>query len=83
VESSVNLSTFLLRVHRRPDGGFSFFTDRSIGIHHSVIIGEEKDISDTMGTSMVLRCLFYTDEFTNVLDPAVHARIQPAHVLKS
>ena len=74
---------FLLKEYRKKDGGFSFFREFSAGDHHSVNIGEKKAISDTMGTSMILRCLFYSDEFLESLDETIQSRIKSAHSIKN
>ena len=50
---------FLCRVHRRRDGGFSFHSDQCIQVHNSVRVSEPLPESDTVGTSMSLRCLRY------------------------
>lgn len=78
VESSKKLAANLMSAHKRADGGFSFFNNRSNGVHHSVIIGEELDIGDVMGTVMVLYCLFYTDFFTGALDEELCEKVNSA-----
>ena len=81
IQASLNLSILLLKIYRKCDGAFSFFQKSSISVHHSINIGESSAISDTMGTTTALRCLFYTDEFLNVFDKNAYSRIRPATIL--
>ena len=53
----------LLKVYRKPDGGFAFCGEHCWTVHHSIRIGEARPVSDTTGTGMCLRCLEYADEW--------------------
>jgi len=57
--AGMRTAAFLCRVHRREDGAFSFHSDHCIEVHNSVRVSEALPESDTVGTSMSLRCLRY------------------------
>ena len=57
--AGMRTAEFLCRVHRRDDGGFSFHSDHCIEVHNSVRVSDPLPESDTIGTSMSLRCLRY------------------------
>lgn len=54
---------FLLKEHRKPDGGFSFNLPHCVIGHNSVRISDKYVESDTLGTVMCLKCLDYADEW--------------------
>jgi hypothetical protein len=63
IKSSGNhLAEFLLKVHRKPDGAFSFHPEHCMLEHNSIRTSDKHYESDTQGTSMSLRCLIYADE---------------------
>lgn len=55
----------LLSKYRKPDGGFSEKPDSCITVHNSIKISDSYPISDTVGTSMSIRCLSYADEWNS------------------
>ena len=55
---------FLLEVHRKPDGGFSFHRDRCLCNHASIrLCDADHAVGDVLGTWMTLMCLEYADEW--------------------
>lgn len=55
---------FLMKVHRKPDGAFSFHRDHCQTVHHSIRLSHEPyPIGDLLGTTVSLNCLAYTDEW--------------------
>ncbi|NJK95432.1 MAG: hypothetical protein HC905_11430 [Bacteroidales bacterium] len=63
VQAGNRLADFLMNVHRKPDGGFSFHPTHCMMEHNSIKTSEKYVESDTQGTSMSLRCLSYADEW--------------------
>lgn len=62
-DSGNRLAAFLLKEHRKPDGGFSFNTTHCVTEHNSIRISDKYAESDTHGTVMCLKCLAYADEW--------------------
>ncbi len=54
---------YLLKVHRKPDGGFSFYPDYCLPVHNSVRISDKKPESDSLGIIMAVQCMEYADEW--------------------
>jgi hypothetical protein len=64
VEAGNRSARLLLRVYRKPDGGFAFHGKHCMTVHHSIrLCDKPRPISDMLGTSMCLRCLWYADEW--------------------
>lgn len=65
---------FLMKVHRKPDGAFSFHRDHCQTVHHSIRLSHEPyPIGDLLGTTMSLNCLAYTDEWDGNRSPPKEA----------
>ena len=56
------MADFLLKVHRKSDGGSSFNPNHCLPVHNSVRISDKKPESDSLGIIMAIQCLEYTDE---------------------
>lgn len=61
--SGNRLAEYLMKVHRKPDGAFSFHKDHCLTAHNSIKTSEKYRESDTLGTGMCLNCLSYADEW--------------------
>jgi hypothetical protein len=57
------LADFLLRTHRKPDGGFSFYATHCVPAHNSIVVSKALPESDIMGTLMSCECLAYSREW--------------------
>ncbi len=57
------IAEFLLKVHRKSDGGFSFYPDHCLQVHNSVRISDKKPESDSLGILMGVQCMEYADEW--------------------
>lgn len=57
------MAEFLLKHHRKPDGGFSCTKAHCLHIHNSIRVSKQFPESDTLGTDMSLMCLQYADEW--------------------
>jgi hypothetical protein len=57
------LAAFLVRAHRKPDGGFSFHRAHCVTVHNSVRVSAALPQADIMGTLMSCECLRYADEW--------------------
>ncbi len=61
VAAGSKLADFLMANYRRDDGAFAFNGAHCTPVHHSIRLSDPLPISDTIGTSMCLRCLAYAD----------------------
>ena len=66
-EAGNRQAEFLLKRHRKKDGGFSFYPDRCLTIHNSIRISDKHVVSDSLGTSMCILCLMYADEWNSMV----------------
>jgi hypothetical protein len=57
------MAEFLLKVHHKSDGGFSFYPDHCLPVHNSVRISDKKPESDSLGILMGVQCMEYADEW--------------------
>ncbi len=68
VESGIRLNDRLMAHYRKPDGAFSFNGALCQTNHHSIRLTDKGyPIGDMLGTTMVLKCLLYVDEWTGTL----------------
>jgi hypothetical protein len=68
IQMGNRLAEYLLKYHRKEDGGFSFIREHCLVRHNSIIISEPKKESDTLGTYMSLQCLKYADNWRRTLN---------------
>lgn len=57
------MSDFLLKVHKKEDGGFSYFPHECQSVHNSVRVSEKGNVGDMEGTKFALFCFSYADEW--------------------
>ncbi|WP_373513860.1 hypothetical protein [Persicitalea sp.] len=57
------MADFLLKVHKKKDGGFSYFPRECASVHNSVRISEKGAVGDMEGTKFSLYCFSYADEW--------------------
>jgi hypothetical protein len=62
-EASRRLAAFLMKAHRKPDGGFSFHRGHCVTVHDSIRVSKALPESDIMGTLMSCECLGYAAEW--------------------
>ncbi len=60
------MAEFLLKVHRKSDGGFSFHKGHCQLVHNSFKISEKYKESDMQGVKMSLKCLQYADKWNTI-----------------
>ncbi|HEV7347367.1 hypothetical protein [Telluribacter sp.] len=57
------MAEFLLKVHKKADGGFSYFPGECASAHNSVRVSEKGPVGDMEGTKFSLYCFSYADEW--------------------
>lgn len=62
-ETGNKMSDFLIKVHKKEDGGFSFYPRECQSIHNSVQVSRKGAVGDMQGTRFCLYCFSYTDEW--------------------
>ena len=62
-ETGNRMADFLLKTHRKKDGGFSFYPHQCQSVHNSVQVSEKGNVGDMQGTKFCLYCLSYADEW--------------------
>ena len=62
-ETGNRMADFLLKTHRKKDGGFSFYPHECQSVHNSVQVSEKGNVGDMQGTKFCLYCLSYADEW--------------------
>ncbi len=62
-EAGNKMSDFLLKVHKKEDGGFSFHPHVCQSVHNSVQVSGKGAAGDMQGTKFCLFCFSYTDEW--------------------
>ena len=60
-EAGNKMSDFLIKVHKKEDGGFSFYPHECQSVHNSVQVSGKGAVGDMQGTKMCLYCFSYTD----------------------
>ncbi len=66
VSAGNRTARMLLETYRKPDGAFAFHGEHCQTNHHSIRLNREPlPISDMLGTTMCLKCLFYADEWND------------------
>ncbi len=60
-EAGNNMSDFLIKVHKKEDGGFSFYPRACQSVHNSVQVSKKGAAGDMQGTKFCLYCFAYTD----------------------
>lgn len=69
--AGLRLAEFLLREHRKTDGGFSFYRAHCLPIHNSVRVSDAVPESDALGTYMSCECLRYAREWSGAAEQPV------------
>ncbi len=60
-EAGNKMSDFLIKVHKKEDGGFSFYPHECQSVHNSVQVSGKGAVGDMQGTKFCLYCFSYTD----------------------
>ena len=62
-EAGNKSAEFLIKVHKKEDGGFSYFPQECTAVHNSVQLSKKGAVGDMEGTKFCLRCFSYADEW--------------------
>ena len=64
-EAGNRMAGFLLKNHKKKDGGFSYFPNECQSVHNSVRVSEKGAVGDMEGTKFCLYCFSYADEWNS------------------
>ncbi len=62
-EAGNRMADFLIKTHKKADGGFSFYPHVCQSDHNSVQVSGKGAVGDMQGTRFSLYCLYYADEW--------------------